>query len=190
MATPIPKLPTLSTERLILRSVTMDDAEGIFAYASDPEVSLFTMWEPHQNLGDSENFIQDYVFRRYSEGQPEPFGIALRDQPDTLIGTIGCFWVSPRYRSMELAYAIGRAYWGQGLVAEAGQTLLKHVFATYDVERIQCRCKVENHASMRVMSKLGFQTEGVLRSEIHHRGRFWDVHYASLLHSEWKKRLP
>ncbi len=184
--THIPKLPTLETARLSLRSLTVEDAPAIFDYAADPEVSRYTLWEPHKTLNDSINFIQDYAFKRYADGHPEPFGIVLKDQPDIVVGTIGCFWVSPRHRSMELAYAIGQKYWGQGLVVEAGQAVLKHVFAQFDVERIQCRCKIENVASARVMEKLGFQTEGILRSEVFHRNIFWNMHYTSLLRSEFK----
>jgi ribosomal-protein-alanine N-acetyltransferase len=184
----LPKLPTLRTDRLILRSLTLDDTPSIFAYASDPEVSRYTLWEPHKTLNDALSFIQDYAFKRYAEGHPEPFGIAFKTDPDTIIGTIGCFWVSPRNRSMELAYAIGRQYWGQGIIVEAGQVLLKHVFTQFDIERLQCRCKVENVASARVMEKLGFQKEGVLRSEVFHRNIFWDMHYTSLLRHEFLAR--
>ncbi len=183
-----PKLPSLQTPRLILRSLTIDDAPAIFDYATDPEVSRYTLWEPHKTLNDSISFIQDYAFKRYADGHPEPFGMIQKEQPDIVIGTIGCFWVSPRHRSMELAYAIGRKYWGKGLVVEAGHALLKYVFSQFDVERLQCRCKVENLASARVMEKLGFQKEGVLRSEVFHRNIFWDMHYTSLLRSEWDTR--
>lgn len=52
---------------------------------------------------------------------------------------------------------------------------------------MQCRCKVENESSFRVMEKLGMSNEGILRKAIYHRSKFWDMKYASLLYEEWHK---
>ncbi|MEB3327887.1 MAG: GNAT family N-acetyltransferase [Candidatus Sericytochromatia bacterium] len=180
----LPALPPLTTPRLALRALTLADAPAIFAYAQDPEVSRYTLWEPHRTEADSEAFLRDYVFPRYAEGLPEPYGVTLRGD-DRVMGTVGCFAVTRDRRTMELAYALARPLWGQGLVVEAARAVLDQVFATFPVERLQCRCKVENVASARVMEKLGLQREGVLRSALHHRGRDWDMAYYAVLRGEW-----
>jgi ribosomal-protein-alanine N-acetyltransferase len=177
-------LPVLATPRLQLRPLTLADAPAIFAYAQDPEVSRFTLWEPHRAVADSESYVRDYALPRYAQGLPEPYGVTLRGD-DRVVGTVGCFAVTPDRRTMELAYALARPLWGQGLVVEAARAVLDHVFASHPVTRLQCRCKVENTASARVMEKLGLQREGVLRSAIHHRGRDWDMACYAVLRSEW-----
>ncbi len=184
--TPSQKLPTLYTDRLILRALTDDDALSIFAYASDPDVSKYTLWEPHKTVVDSLGFIKGYAHKNYEAGMPEPWGIALKDKPEAIIGTVGCFWEDESNRCMELAYAIAKPHWGQGLVIEAATVALSFVFERYPVERMQCRCKLENRASARVMAKLGFRPEGLLRSQVWHRGRYWDMHVTSILKSEWR----
>jgi len=180
--------PRLETERLVLRALTEDDAEAIFEYCSNPNVSRFTLWEPHKTVEDARRFIRDYVLPKYEQQIPEPFGVTLKGHPDRVIGTVGCFMVSKDNRTMELAYALDEQYWGKGIVVEAARAVLEYVFDHYPVERLQCRCKIENAPSSRVMQKLGMSKEGTLRSSIFHRDRFWDMDYYSLLRAEW--RLP
>jgi ribosomal-protein-alanine N-acetyltransferase len=85
-----------------------------FAYAKNPNVSRFTLWEAHRTFEDSVNYIRDYAFSRYAKGVPEPLAIVLKDNPSRVIGTVGCFWVSKAAKSMELAYAIAEEFWGRG----------------------------------------------------------------------------
>ena len=177
--------PNIHTERLLLRAITKADAPAIFEYARNPNVSHYTLWEPHLSLADSEKMISEYVLPSYSRGEPEPFGIERLSAPGKMVGTVGCFWVSKANECMELAYAISEDYWGQGLVAEAASAVLDYVFSELPVNRIQCRCKIENAPSLKVIKKLGFKEEGILRAEIKHRDRFWDMVYTSLLKSEW-----
>ncbi|MEN0059520.1 MAG: GNAT family N-acetyltransferase [Bdellovibrio sp.] len=169
--------PTLETSRLILRPIQLTDAENIFAYAKDPNVCKYTLWETHQSVQDSLSYIKDYIFDYYSKGVPEPFGITLKENPQTVIGTVGCFWTSKQAKAMELAYAIGEEHWGKGLVAEASQAVMDYCFKEFALKRIQARCKVENKASSRVMEKIGMTYEGTLKSAIFHRNKFWDIAY-------------
>lgn len=171
------KPPTLETDRLILRPIELDDAAAIFEYALNPAVSLYTLWEPHKTVQDSIDYIKDYVFHYYAQGVPEPFGVALKSSPQKLIGTVGCFWVSKSAKSMELAYALGQDHWGRGLVAEASSAVMDFCFKTFELKRIQARCKVENKASARVMEKIGMTFEGTLCSSVFHRDQYWDMHY-------------
>jgi len=169
--------PALETSRMILRPIELTDAESIFAYAKNPNVCKYTLWEAHQSIEDSLNYIKEYIFDYYSKGVPEPLGITMKKNPQKVIGTVGCFWTSKQAKAMELAYAIGEEYWGQGLVAEASEAVMAYCFKEFSLKRIQARCKVENKASARVMEKIGMTYEGTLKSAIFHRDKFWDMHY-------------
>jgi ribosomal-protein-alanine N-acetyltransferase len=57
-------LPTLETERLILRKLKPDDAADIFAYASDSEVARYTTWQPHASIENSREFINHVLEQR------------------------------------------------------------------------------------------------------------------------------
>jgi ribosomal-protein-alanine N-acetyltransferase len=179
--------PVLMTERLVLRPVTAADAPAIFLYASNPNLTRFTLFETHQTIDDSLWFATDYVRSRYASREPDPFGIVLKVDPvPTVIGSLGAHWVSQPNGTMEFGYAIAEPYWGRGLVAEASRALMRYVFTEYAVERLQARVIVGNEASERVLAKLGFTREGVLRSFILRRGRYWDVAMYSLLRGEWE----
>src|SRR5215208_5352580 len=80
------KLPILKTERLILRPVTMNDAEDIFAYASDPEVSKFLEWGPSKEIEETRRIITDWLLS-YEENKTAPW-IIVDKMSDKVIGTI------------------------------------------------------------------------------------------------------
>ncbi|HWU42019.1 MAG TPA: GNAT family N-acetyltransferase [Bdellovibrio sp.] len=171
-------IPTLQTERLILRPLRLEDAQGGLKYIQNPNVTRYTMWDPYRSVEEAQGFIQMYVFANYANGAPEPLGIALRSNPSELIGTTGCFWVGESQTQMELAYVLAEEFWGHGYATEASKAIMDYCFQIYkDVVRIQARCKVENTASVRVLEKLGMKFEGTLRSQFYHRQRHWDIHY-------------
>ena len=170
-----PKLPTLKTDRLILRPLKVEDAASIFEYAKNPQVSKYTLWDHHQTIDDSLDYIKNYAFHYYSRNEPEPYGIALKGHPEKIIGTVGCFWISKTSKCMELAYALSEDYWGQGLTAEASKALMDFCFKEFGLKRIQAHYKKENTQSGRVMEKVGMTFEGTLKSAKFHRDRFWDM---------------
>lgn len=178
--------PVLTTERLILRPLTKADLQGVFNYAHDRDVARFTLWDAHSSLADSLKFITEFALPSYRNRNPDPYGIVLREAPDSMIlGTIGCFWVSRAPHSMELGYALGRAHWGNGYAVEAAKALLSYVFTSFRINRVACRCMTSNEASRKVMDKLGFRSEGIRRHEVLKNGVFHDVYSAALLATDF-----
>jgi len=181
--------PTLQTERLFLRPITPDDVQAVFDYASNPNVTRFTLFETHQTIDDSRWFVNDYTRSRYSCKEPDPFALAFHGEPNRMIGALGVHWASQPNGTMEMGYAIGEPYWGKGLVVEAAAEVMRFVFTEYAVERLQARVFVGNDSSERVLQKLGFTREGVLRSLIFRRGAWHDLVIYSLLREEWEGRV-
>jgi RimJ/RimL family protein N-acetyltransferase len=183
--------PVLETDRLILRPITAADAPAVFLYASNPNLTQLTLFETHQTIDDSLWFTTDYVRSRYASREPDPFGIVLKGDPvPTVVGALGAHWVSQPNGTMELGYSIAEPYWGRGLVAEAVRAIVGYVLTEYAVERLQARVILGNDASERVLQKLGFTREGVLRSFVLRRGRYWDLAMYSMLRGEWETATP
>jgi len=181
--------PTLETDRLVLRPVTPADAVAVFLYASNPAVTRFTLFETHQTIDDSRWFVTDYTRSRYVNREPDPFGIVLKTDPlKTVVGAMGVHWASHPNLVMEFGYSLAEPYWGRGLIVEAAGPVIRYVFEEYAVERLQAQVFVGNDASERVLQKLGFTREGVLRSLVLRRGRWWDIVTYSLLRAEWEQR--
>src|SRR5260221_10404862 len=176
--------PRLETPRLILRGIEESDADAVFAYASSPTITRYTLWDSHKDMNDTIAFVRDYAMAGYLEKLPDPYAICLKSDPDRVIGTLGASWAKRTNRCMELGYVLSEAYHGQGIVPEAARAMLGHLFAAYEVERVQAHCMTPNVASARVMQKIGMTFEGTLRSSLFHRGAFWDMHMYSILRRE------
>ena len=67
-------LPELETERLLLRKMRLDDAEAMFAYASDPEVTRYVLWDTHRSVEDSEEFLR-HATEGYERGDYGGWGV-------------------------------------------------------------------------------------------------------------------
>lgn len=173
---------TLETERLILRPLELSDASDIFKFASNPNVSKMLMWNPHQNLEESVEFIRR-AHTIYQDGNITPMGITLKSSTQ-IIGFAGASWQSRAHKIMELETVLGEDYWGQGIVAEALMEIIKYCSKTFELNRIQARCKVENTQSFKMLQKLGMKHEGTIRSSFFAKGEAWDMEMLSLTRAE------
>jgi ribosomal-protein-alanine N-acetyltransferase len=179
-------LKLFETPRLYLRPFTLQDVEDVYAYAKDPQVSKYVTWEPHKTQTDAREFIQNYAFKKYAEGELDPYGIVLKEE-NRIIGTVGCSWYRKKDNTMSLGYALAREYWGQGLMTEAAQALLNYVFESQEPYLIMAWCIAENKGSSRVMQKLGMSFEGCLRGRVFRHDKQWDMDCYSILKEEWQR---
>jgi [ribosomal protein S5]-alanine N-acetyltransferase len=179
-------LPTLETDRLILRKMTPDDAEAVFAYASDPEVSRYVLWETHRSIEDSRTFL-DLATSKYESGGEPDWGIVYKGDHH-FVGTCGIVSWEPYHARAELGYALSRDYWGRGLMAEAVRAMISFGFKKMNLNRIEARCIAENIASARVMEKAGMLYEGTLRQRELIKGEHRDMKVYSILRDEYGGR--
>jgi RimJ/RimL family protein N-acetyltransferase len=177
--------PTLTTARLTLRPFTAADAVPLFEFTRNQNVTRFTLWEAHRSVDETLAFVNDYALLRYREGMAEPYAITLSHDAKA-IGACGCFWVSLPNQTMELGYWVAEPFWGMGIAVEACRALIEHVFRQYQPKRLQARVVAGNSASMRVLDKLGFRFEGILRSVQFRRDKFEDLLFYSLIRDEWR----
>lgn len=175
------KLPTLQTERLILRKITLDDAEDVFGYCSDPEVFKFVGGKVHKTIKDSKEFLEE-IFEKYGRREIVIWGLFHKEH-SKLIGDCGFIKWDPPQARVELDYLLSREYWNQGLMTEAVKEVIRFGFEKMRLNRIQAICEVANVASARVMEKAGMQFEGVLRNYIQHDGRPLDMKMYSIIRS-------
>ena len=78
-------LPKIETERLILRKITKQDVPDMYAYCSDPEVTRFVTWNPHQSLADTEAFVE-FILNNYKKKSLAPWGMEYK-KTGKIIGT-------------------------------------------------------------------------------------------------------
>lgn len=176
-------LRNIETHRLILRKLTLNDAKDMFEYASDPEVAKYVTWNYHKSIEDSISFLKS-VIQKYEKKGVSEWGIVYKEN-NKLIGTCGYVWWLPAHARAEIGYALSRMYWNKGLMTEAVKEVIKFGFEKMALNRIEARCKMENIASQRVLEKLGFVFEGVMRSVIFAKGIYHDLKIYSILRQEY-----
>lgn len=182
MITQLAKHAFVETERLLLRPVTLEDAEDMFEYGSDEETTYF-VFEPHHSLEETEDSIANY-FMNEPLGK---YGIELKEN-SKMIGTIDLRLKEEKYKA-ELGYTMNKDYHGKGYMTEAGQALLDLGFNILELERISALHDERNDRSGRVMQRLGMTKEGISR----HVGKwkkgefFNDVHYSILKEEYFNK---
>ena len=101
-------LPRLETTHFILRKVTVDDLEDMFAYSSDEEVTRFLRWGPHRTQEETECTMRE-VLREYEEGKDGPWGIEYR-QTGRVVGSIHLMAISAQHSKAEIGFVLSRSY--------------------------------------------------------------------------------
>lgn len=153
---------TFTTRRLILRRPTLADAHAIFRnYARDPEVTRYLVWCPHEDVGETEEFLRSCL-KAWEEGTELTWVLTLRST-DEAIGMLAVRPGEPTRLAANLGYVLSRKHWGQGLMTEAVRHIMDWLRSSPEIYRIWATCDVEHTASARVLEKSGMQREGVLR---------------------------
>lgn len=172
---------TIETQRTILRPWRAEDAEDLYACAADERVGLAADWPPHRSVEESRAVIRD-VF-----SAPETWAVVLRatGRPAGCVGLLsgGAGHVPLADDEAEAGYWIGVPWWGQGLIPEALEALLRHAFDDLGLSAVYCCSFPENAASQRVQEKCGFR---FLRTETGADGRAFRV--AKLTRAEAQRR--
>lgn len=179
-------LPALRTKRLVLRKMRLSDAADLHEYASDPVVSRYMVWKAHKDMACTKGFLK-YVLKTYRKGSPESWAVTLRSS-GKMIGTCGFYKIDPVHATGEIAYAMSRDYWGQGLMTEAVKAVLNFGFTKLKLNRIAANAMPANAGSERVMRKNGMKYEGTLREYLFAKGRFVNVRVFSILRREWRRK--
>lgn len=171
--------PVLETDRTILRKLQFKDAEDMFRYGSDDEVSRYTTWPTHQSIEDTRRFIEA-VMNAYEEHKIAPWGIEDK-QSRRLIGTAGFVNWNMAHARAEIGYALSREFWNQGYMTEIVKRIVTFGFTEMRLVRMEARCHLDNTGSFRVMEKSGMQFEGILRKHLFAKGQYQDIKMYSII---------
>ena len=176
--------PTLTTERLVLRSLVPADAPAVHRLAGDRRVADTTVNIPHPyEPGMAEAWIAGHE-DEYARGAGVTFAITDR-KTGALLGAVH-LRLQPRFRRAEMGYWIGVPYWNRGYATEAARAVLRFGFETVGLHRIFATHFTRNPASGRVMAKISMQREGVWREHLMRWDRFEDAVVYGILREEWR----
>jgi len=150
-------MPTLETERLILRSFHEEDVDVMAQLFANPDFMRFSsgvFTEREQTIA----FIEK-VMGWDRAGIPSQFAVVPRDQ-DAIIGYCGFFY-HPEHgiEDIEIGYRLNPHYWNRGLITEAARSVRDHGFRDRKLARVISLVHPENIPSRRVAEKNGMTVE-------------------------------
>lgn len=174
---------TLESDRLVLRKFTMADAEAMFnTWTNDPEVAQYMRWNAHKDIDETKSVLENRM-ERYSSLSTYHWAIVLKDT-DKLVGNIALICANENDMCGEVAYCIGRDYWGRGIIAEALKKVLYFGLLEVGFNRIEAYHAVNNAASGKVMEKAGMKYEGRMRQKYRSRLGFEDSNMYAILRED------
>ena len=176
------RMPTLKTERLVLRRISLDDIDDMYEYAKEASVTKFLTWCPHVDKAHTFEYVS-YLQSRYKAGDFFDWAIVFEGK---MIGTCGFTRFDFQNDMGEIGYVINSDYHGKGIATEALGRVIRFGFENLGLNRIECRFMVENSASRRVMEKNSMTFEGVLRQGMLIKGVYRDIGVCSILRSEFE----
>lgn len=152
-------IPILTTERLRLRPLTESDIDDYAALRGDPEVMRF--------LGDVEgpwDWARSWRHLAFLIGHwrlegAGSWAVELRET-GAFLGVIGYTGPGCGWPGFELAWVLGRRWWGNGYATEGARAALAHAFHVWNKDRVISLIREGNAASIRVAERLGESLQG------------------------------
>ena len=176
-------IPTLKTDRLTLRGMCVSDAPDMYEYACRPSVTEYLTWEPHASVEETRAYLT-YVGQRYRTGDFYDWALISRDD-GRMIGTCGFTSFNCPADSAEIGYVLNPAYQGQGLATEAVRRVMRFGFEELSLHRVEAHFMEGNHASRRLMERVGMTFEGFAREAMKIKGKYRTVGTCAILKNEF-----
>jgi RimJ/RimL family protein N-acetyltransferase len=178
------ELPTITTERLVLRPFARSDAADVQRLAGEWAVADTTSNIPYPYPdGAAEAWISGHA-ERFERREIMTLAVTLRATGELA----GC--ISLRLKDSddkaEMGYWMGVPYWKRGYCSEAARALMTYGFEQMGLHRIYAFHFARNPASGRVMQKAGMSCEGTLRQHVKKWERYEDLVAYGILRSEYE----
>lgn len=154
----------IRTLRLCLRPIALGDAAALFAARGDAEVMRYWDWPAQSSVEEVEQVFRDHL-PGLDHGRTLWWAVA-ESGDGAAIGECDLSEIDSRSARAELGFLFAKAYWHKGYAQEAARAAIDHAFGPLGLERLSARCHAGNEASIRLLGRLGFEREGVLKSYV------------------------
>ncbi|HEV7517915.1 MAG TPA: GNAT family N-acetyltransferase [Thermoanaerobaculia bacterium] len=151
----------LRTDRLSLRRLSVDDAELIFRLLNEPSYLKYIGDKGVRTIADARSYILSGPVTSY-----EKFGFGLwlveTQESGVAMGMCGLL-KRDGLEDVDLGYAFLPEFWSRGYALESASAVLNYARETLGLERVVAITNVDNESSIRLLEKLGFAYEGLIR---------------------------
>jgi ribosomal-protein-alanine N-acetyltransferase len=172
----------IESQRVLVRLLQEADLPSLLAMNSNAEVTALLPYATWNCLADGTAWYDR--MRGIEAGGSALQFVIVSKSANVTIGTCLLFRLEEASGRAELGYALAREYWGQGVMREALTELLRAAFGSMGLRRIEAEVNTRNAASARLLTRLGFTKEGLLRKRWVVKGHAEDVEVFGLLRGE------
>ncbi|MGI8584309.1 MAG: GNAT family N-acetyltransferase [Chitinophagaceae bacterium] len=167
--------PVLETDRLMLRKISMDDAEYLFHLRTNEDAMRYINKPKLLSIDDAREII-----KKMNEPDRVQWGITLKTA-DTIIGTIGYHRIEKEHFRAEIGYMLHPQYWNTGIMSEAITIVIDHGFNEMNLHSIEAIINPGNTISRNILKKFNFIKEAYFKETFFFEGNFLDSEIYSLV---------
>jgi [ribosomal protein S5]-alanine N-acetyltransferase len=184
-------LPVIFTERLTLRLALSGEESEVVDYLRRNREHL-RPWEPkrddHYFTNEAWAGAPERDQQEAREGHAYRFRLLESPESTKYLGTVSLRHIEgPPMFNATIGYSLDHSVEGQGLMREAVAAVIRFGFEEKHLRRIEACLMPHNERSYRLLTALGFQIEGLLRSSLEVNGRWEDHQISSLINWNWKR---
>jgi [ribosomal protein S5]-alanine N-acetyltransferase len=177
-------LPTIDAPRVRLRPLAASDADALFDVFSDPVMMRYWSTPPMQERAEAEALL-DRIQTGFEGKTLFQWGLERKEDAQ-MLGTCTLFHFDAKNGRAEIGYGQHSRYWRSGYMTEALTALIDYAFGTLRLRRLEADVDPRNENSLRILDRLGFRREGLLRERWHVGAEVQDTVFLGLLAREWR----
>lgn len=174
----------IKTQRLEINLFEEKHLPELFRYRSDPSVFLFYSIEP-KSIDELAVYLRDNITEFDDSNGYSVFCILLNNK---VIGDISVKYWGFENKINALGFAIDPAYQNNGYAFEAVSSLITYIFLELNRNRIQATVDPKNKKSIKLLERLGFEREGIIKEVVYSNGIWEDEYLYALIKSDWERK--
>lgn len=159
----------LESEKLLIKPIEEEDIYKLLEFRWDKDIMQYLIHEPISMQKQLE------WYKKLSE-KNLAFSVFIKEEEEiNLIGTIGLYNINRIHQLATLRLRLSQVVHGKGIGYESTHMMLEYGFNILNLHKIQSICFAENEAIIKLVHKLGFKKEGLLKNHYYNNGKFHDV---------------
>jgi RimJ/RimL family protein N-acetyltransferase len=180
----------MRTERLLLRTMTVEDIDDIHAYQSLPEVTRYLPFEPRSRDEVAEKIAKySTALVLAGDGDFWQLAVELAGAPGHVIGDVYFVIKDVSNATCEIGWTLHPDHTGSGYMTEAATAILGIAFGDLGLHRAIANLDPRNHASAALCERLGMRSEAYFVEDLWFKGEWGDTAIYAILEREWAERV-
>jgi ribosomal-protein-alanine N-acetyltransferase len=179
--------PQLETRQLVLRKIESSDTKDLFHFMSDEGTVKQNLMPPHKKIAETDKLIKTLT-KQYDKRKQIRWGVTKKGS-DTIIGITGFYNMILNDFQTEVGCLLDKQHWSGGIMTEALAAVLTFGFEKMAFNRVTAFILPDNIGAIKMVKKVGFREEGLLKECKFCNDQFYDLGIYSLLKKDYLQRM-